>query len=101
MLFNSLEFLLFFFIVTTISSLLSHSFRWFHLLIAKCIFYKSFVTDYMHFLAGTILIDYFVTILLENLSEKQYFYNVNHLKSASAGMYAQAASNNSKKCLVP
>jgi len=75
MLFNSLEFLLFFVIVTGIFFILPHKFRWFHLLIASCYFYMAFVPVYIFILAGTIVVDYFAGIFIENAppSKKRLF----------------------------
>lgn len=66
MLFNSLEFILFFIVVTAIYFALPHKFRWFHLLAASCYFYMAFVPVYILILAGTIIIDYFAGIWIEN-----------------------------------
>ena len=66
MLFNSLEFLLFFPIVTILYFLLPHKFRWFHLLVASCIFYMAFIPVYILILFFTIIIDYIAGILIEN-----------------------------------
>ena len=66
MLFNSIDFLLFFPIVTIIYFLLPYKFRWFHLLAASCFFYMAFVPVYILILFFTIIIDYFAGILIEN-----------------------------------
>lgn len=66
MLFNSLQFLLFFPIVTVLYFLLPHKFRWIHLLIASCIFYIAFIPVYILILFFTILIDYAAGIFIEN-----------------------------------
>ncbi len=66
MLFNSLQFIIFFPIVTILYFLLLHKYRWFMLLIASCIFYMSFMPIYIVILAITILIDYFAAIWIEN-----------------------------------
>jgi alginate O-acetyltransferase complex protein AlgI len=66
MLFNSLEFLIFFPLVTAIYFLLPHKFRWLHLLIASCIFYAAFVPVYILILLFTIVIDYFAGLMIEN-----------------------------------
>ena len=66
MLFNSFEFLLFFPIVTLLYFLLPHRFRWFHLLVASCIFYIAFVPVYILILFFTIIIDFIAGILIEN-----------------------------------
>jgi len=65
MLFNSFGFLVFFPIVTILFFLLPHKFRWFHLLVASCIFYMYFVPIYIIILFGTIIIDYLAGILIE------------------------------------
>jgi alginate O-acetyltransferase complex protein AlgI len=64
-LFNSLEFIAFFLIVTPLYYLLPHKFRWFHLLVASCWFYMAFVPIYIVILFGTIIIDYVAGILIE------------------------------------
>jgi alginate O-acetyltransferase complex protein AlgI len=66
MLFNSIEFGLFFPIVTILYFLIPHKFRWFHLLVASCIFYMAFVPVYILILFFTIIIDYYAGILIEN-----------------------------------
>ena len=43
MLFNSIEFLIFFPIVTLLFFVLPHKYRWFHLLAASCVFYMFFI----------------------------------------------------------
>ncbi len=71
MLFNSFEFLLFFPIVTIIYFLLPHKFRWFHLLVASCIFYMYFIPIYIFILFLTIIIDYIAGIMIENATDKR------------------------------
>ncbi len=65
MLFNSLEFLLFFVVVTTFYYLLPHRFRWMLLLSASCLFYMYFKPIYILILGFTIVVDYWVGIELE------------------------------------
>lgn len=65
MLFNSLKFLIFFPSVVFIYFLIPHRFRWFWLLATSCIFYMAFVPMYILILFGTIVIDYFAGILIE------------------------------------
>ncbi len=74
MLFNSFEFLFFFPIVTAIYFLLPHKFRWFHLLVASCIFYMAFIPVYIFILLFTIVIDYFAGIMIENAEGKKRKY---------------------------
>ena len=65
MLFNSFEFLIFFPIVTILYFLLPHRYRWFHLLVASCIFYMALIPVYILILAFTIVVDYFAGIYIE------------------------------------
>lgn len=71
MLFNSIEFLIFFPVVTTLFFLLPHKFRWSLLLTASCFFYMFFKPEYILILAFTIVIDYFAGIMLENEQSKR------------------------------
>jgi D-alanyl-lipoteichoic acid acyltransferase DltB (MBOAT superfamily) len=66
MLFNSLEFLVFFPIVVALYYFLPHKYRWGLLLISSCYFYMVFVPVYILILGFTIVIDYFAGIWLEN-----------------------------------
>ncbi|HXP48667.1 MAG TPA: MBOAT family O-acyltransferase [Bacteroidia bacterium] len=70
MLFNSIQFFLFFPIVTIIYFLLPHKFRWVHLLIASCIFYMAFIPVYILILFFTIIIDYIAGIYIEKSEGK-------------------------------
>ena len=74
MLFNSLEFILFFLIVTPLYYLMPHKYRWFHLLISSCIFYMAFVPIYILILFGTIVIDYFAGIIIADAVGKKRKY---------------------------
>ncbi|MFM7021709.1 MAG: MBOAT family O-acyltransferase [Flavobacteriales bacterium] len=65
MLFNSLEFALFFPLVTILYFVLPHRFRWMHLLIASCAFYMFFIPVYILILFFTIIIDYYAGIFIE------------------------------------
>ncbi len=66
MLFNSIQFALFFLVVTIVFFLIPHRFRWIHLLIASCVFYCAFVPIYILILFFTILIDYIAGIYIED-----------------------------------
>jgi D-alanyl-lipoteichoic acid acyltransferase DltB (MBOAT superfamily) len=66
MLFNSLEFALFFPLVTALYFALPHRGRWPMLLAASVWFYMAFVPVYILILGFTIVIDYFAGILIEN-----------------------------------
>jgi alginate O-acetyltransferase complex protein AlgI len=75
MLFNSIEFLLFFPVVTILYYLLPQRYRWLHLLLASCFFYMFFIPVYIFILFFTIVIDYFAGILLEDTrSKNKKFY---------------------------
>lgn len=65
MLFNSLDFLVFFPVVTFLYFLLPHRWRWFQLLVASCIFYMYFIPAYLLILIFTIVVDYVAGIVLE------------------------------------
>ncbi|MBM3461100.1 MAG: methyltransferase domain-containing protein [Armatimonadetes bacterium] len=65
MLFNSVQFLLFFPLVTLVYYALPHRFRWMHLLLASCVFYCAFVPIYLLILVFTILVDYFAGIAID------------------------------------
>ncbi|MBN1306511.1 MAG: MBOAT family protein [Chitinispirillaceae bacterium] len=67
MLFNSLHFLVFFTIVTTLYFLLPHRVRWFLLLISSCYFYMAFIPIYILILGFTIIIDYWAGVLIEQV----------------------------------
>ena len=69
MLFNSISFVLFYIVVTTLYFLSPYRIRWFILLAASCYFYMSFVPVYILILAFTIIIDYFAGIYIEKAKE--------------------------------
>lgn len=71
MLFNSIHFILFFIVVTTMYFLLPHKFRWFLLLASSCYFYMAFIPVYILILGFTIVIDYFAGIWLEDFTGKR------------------------------
>ena len=71
MLFNSLEFLLFFPIVTILYFVLPYRFRWALLLISSCYFYMVFKPIYILILGFTIVIDYFAGIYIEQSQGKK------------------------------
>lgn len=71
MLFNSLEFAIFFPVVTVIFFLLAQRWRVHWLLAASCFFYMAFIPVYILILLVTILIDYFAGIYLERVEERK------------------------------
>ncbi|GGB16546.1 MBOAT family O-acyltransferase [Puia dinghuensis] len=74
MLFNSLEFLIFFPVVTLLFFLIPHSWRSFHLLVASCIFYMAFIPVYILILFFTIIIDYVAGIMIAKASGRKRKY---------------------------
>ncbi len=70
MLFNSLQFLLFFPLVTAGYFFLPHRVRWAWLLGASCLFYMAFVPAYILILGFTIVIDYVAGILIEGATAR-------------------------------
>jgi D-alanyl-lipoteichoic acid acyltransferase DltB (MBOAT superfamily) len=71
MLFNSIQFVIFFVVVTKVFFALPHRFRWLLLLLASCYFYMAFVPVYILILFFTIVIDYIAGILLEDSEGKR------------------------------
>ncbi|MBK0383663.1 MBOAT family protein [Pedobacter sp. SD-b] len=65
MLFNSLDFVFFFVIVTFLYYVLPFKSRWFLLLAASCYFYMAFVPIYILILGFTIIVDYLAGIYIE------------------------------------
>ena len=71
MLFNSIHFLIFFIIVTSLYFALPYNKRWLLLLLSSCYFYMAFVPIYILILGFTIVIDYFAGIYIENAEGKR------------------------------
>ncbi len=75
MLFNSIQFVLFFIIVTILYFKMPHQWRWALLLLASCYFYMIFKVVYILILGFTIVIDYFAGIFIENAEgQKRKYY---------------------------
>ncbi len=68
MLFNSIQFVLFFPIVTALYFILPHRWRWLLLLVASCIFYMAWIPIYILFLFLIIAIDYIAGQKIEGSS---------------------------------
>ncbi len=66
MLFNSLQFILFFIAITILYFKLPHKVRWGLLLAGSCYFYMAFKPSYILILVFTIVVDYFAGIYIEN-----------------------------------
>ena len=75
MLFNSIQFAIFFAIVTLLYFLLPYRYRWVMLLGASCYFYMAFIPVYILILLFTILIDYCAGLLIERThnGQRQFF----------------------------
>lgn len=71
MLFNSLQFAIFFPVITILYFLLPHKHRWWLLLGASAYFYMTFVPYYILILGVTIVVDYFAGILIEEAQSSQ------------------------------
>lgn len=71
MLFNSLHFVAFFIVVTTLYFALEDKHRWKLLLFSSCYFYMTFVPVYILILGFTIVVDYFAGILIEETPGKK------------------------------
>jgi len=74
MLFNSIHFIFFFIVVTSIYFALAHKYKWMWLLASSCYFYMAFIPVYILILGGTIVIDYFAGIWIENSQGKKRKY---------------------------
>ncbi len=72
MLFNSIEFALFFPVVTILFFMLPHKFRWFLLLAASCFFYMYFKPVYILILGFTIVVDYFAGIWIDRQTDPRH-----------------------------
>lgn len=68
MIFNSLQYFVFFPVVILVYFSLPHRWRWAWLLAASIFFYMSFVPIYILILGGAIVIDYFMGIRIEGSS---------------------------------
>ena len=88
MLFNSINFLIFFPVVTALYFLLPHKFRWLLLLLASCYFYMAFIPAYILILAITIVIDYFAGIWMERTEgRKKKFFLVASIVSTCSVLF--------------
>jgi len=83
MLFNSIQFLIFFPICTLLYFLIPHKFRWIHLLIASCIFYAAFIPAYLLILFLLIIIDYSAGLLIEKGNNKKSWLVISIISNIS------------------
>lgn len=72
MLFNSITFLYFFVVTTSLFFILPHKYRWLLLLFASLYFYMFYKPVYILILIYTILVDYFSGILIEKSNSPKY-----------------------------
>ncbi|MEK6858826.1 MAG: MBOAT family O-acyltransferase [Nanoarchaeota archaeon] len=71
LIFNSIQFVVFFILVLALYFSIPHKYRWFLLLIASAYFYMSFVPIYILILGFTICVDYIAGILIEKSSGRR------------------------------
>ena len=83
MIFNSVEFFIFFPITVSLYFLSPHKYRWVILLLASCFFYMAFIPAYIIILAFLIVVDYFLAIKIEKScgKEKKLFLVISILSS--------------------
>jgi alginate O-acetyltransferase complex protein AlgI len=72
MLFNSIQFIIFFIVVTLAYFSLSWRGRWMLLLLASCYFYMVFKPAFILILFGTIVIDYYAGIWIAQTEDKKH-----------------------------
>lgn len=88
MLFNSLQFLIFFIVITISYFVVPYNKRWLLLLAGSCYFYMAFVPIYILILGFTIVVDYFAGILIENarVKRRNFFFSLSLI--ANVGVLA-------------
>jgi alginate O-acetyltransferase complex protein AlgI len=72
MLYNSLQFLLFYITITILYWYIPNKYRWLLLLLSSCYFYMVFVPKYILIIGFTIIIDYIAGICIEKTTHKQH-----------------------------
>lgn len=85
MLFNSVEFLLFFPIVTTLYFILPNRWRWLLLFLASCLFYMAWIPIYVTILFLIIIVDYIAARKIEGAtgSKRKLFLLVSVIANVS------------------
>ena len=83
MLFNSIQFLVFFPVVVLLYFLVGYRYRWFLLLAASCVFYAAFIPAYLLILFALILVDYFAALFIAKVEGKKrkFFLSVSILST--------------------
>ncbi len=74
MLFNSLQFIIFYIVITSGYYAIAHRWRWALLLLASCYFYMVFVPKYIIILMCVIVIDYVAGIYIEKTTKNKRKY---------------------------
>ncbi len=88
MLFNSVQFLFFFPIVTLLYFALPQRLRWALLLTSSCVFYMYFIPAYILILAFTILVDYVAGILIHRAEGSRRTFLLGLSIAANVGVLA-------------
>ena len=71
MLFNSIDFVVFFATVVVFYFTISQKFRWVVLLVASCYFYMAFIPWYILILFYLIILDFFLGLKIEKIEDKK------------------------------
>lgn len=71
MLFNSIQFILFFIVVATLYFIIPQKTRWIFLLLASYYFYMCWRVEYIFLIIASTLIDYFAGIMMSSIKEKR------------------------------
>lgn len=71
MVFNSINYLLFFFVVMLVYYIIPQRLRWIWIILASILFYISFIPVFIFLIAGLIFINYYIAIRLNKLEQKR------------------------------
>jgi len=71
MAFNSINFIIFLFIVTLIYYLISDRYRWIWILLSSTFFYISFIPVFLFLIGSMVIINYFIAIWLSSTEKKK------------------------------
>ncbi len=74
MLFDSLEFLIFFPTVIALFYLIPHKFRWIFLLVASYFFYGSWKIEFLSLIIYSTIVDYFVALRIDATQNRKRFW---------------------------
>jgi D-alanyl-lipoteichoic acid acyltransferase DltB (MBOAT superfamily) len=88
MLFNSIQFVVFFILTTLLYYALPWRWRWKMLLVASCCFYMAFIPAYIVILFATIIIDYCMALLIAGSGgQRRKFYLIASIVSTCAVLF--------------